>query len=138
MTESRGRRQQLRVVVAGASAGAILLAPVATGPAAAQAAGKLPERTISSKIVETKDNRLIFKGNVSPGHARKPVFIQKRDCLKPRCDWKMFKKVKTNRKGGFHARVTAPRLAYDYWRAKVRKHGGYRTSYSEVWRTYTV
>jgi len=34
--------------------------------------------------------------------------------------------------------VSAPRKGYDYWRAMVRKHDGYRRSYSEVWRTYTV
>lgn len=102
----------------------------------AGAASALPKRTVSSKVVETKDNRLVFKGNVNPGHARKPVFVQKRDCLKKKCDWHKFKKVRTNKKGGFHARITAPRKGYDYFRAKVRKHGGYATSYSEVWRTY--
>lgn len=127
------------------------LAPMATAPTAtaaeasvvdraavSRAAETKPKRTISSKIVETKRNRLVFKGNVSPGHARKPVFIQKRDCKKPRCDWHLHNKVRTNKKGGFSSRVTAPRKGYDYWRAKVKAHGGYGTSYSDVWRTYTI
>lgn len=104
--------------------------------AVSTAAGDLPKRKVSSKIIETKRNRLIFKGNVSPGHARKPVFIQKRNCLKRSCDWHKFNKVITNKRGGFSSRVTAPRKGYDYWRAKVRAHGGYGTSYSEAWRTY--
>ena len=136
-----GMLSALRTGLALVVSGALLVAPLAlAGPsgAVAQAAGKLPKRTVSSTIVETEDNRLIFRGNVSPGHARKPVLIQKRGCLKPRCDWHLFKKVRTKRKGGFHARVTAPRKGYDYWRAKVRRHDGYRTSYSEVWRTYVV
>lgn len=106
------------------------------GRTAVAATGELPKRKVSSKIVETKRNKLIFRGNVSPGHARKPVFIQKRNCLKRSCDWHKFNKVTTNRRGGFSSRVTAPRKGYDYWRAKVRAHGGYGTSYSEAWRTY--
>lgn len=105
-------------------------------PAAAWG-GDLPQRTISSKIVE-KRNQLVFKGNVSPGHTHSPVFIQKRDCLKKKCDWHKFAKVTTNDNGGFHSRVTAPRRGSDYWRAMVKAHDGYATSYSQVWRTYTV
>ena len=103
-----------------------------------QAAGDKPKREISAKIVETKRNKLILKGNVSPGHAQKSVFIQKRNCMKKKCNWYQFNKVQTNKKGGFSSRVTAPRNGYDFWRAKVKAHGGYGTSYSEKWRTYTI
>lgn len=103
-----------------------------------QAAGDRPKREVSSKIVEAKGNKLLLKGNVNPGHAEKPVFIQKRNCLKKSCNWYQFNKVRTNRKGGYSSRVTAPRNGYDYWRAKVKAHGGYATSYSEAWRTYTI
>ena len=106
--------------------------------AVSQAAGDKPKRKVSSKIVETKRNKLILKGNVSPGHAKAPVYIQKRNCLKKKCDWYQFNKVQTNKKGGYSSRVTAPRRDYDYWRAKVKAHGGYATSYSEAWRTYTI
>lgn len=106
--------------------------------AAIQAAGDRPKREVSSNIVEAKRNRLILRGNVSPGHANAPVFIQKRNCMKPRCNWYQFNKVQTNKKGGYSSRVTAPRKGYDFWRAKVKAHGGYATSYSEAWRTYTI
>ena len=113
-------------------------ASVVQRAAVSQAAETKPKRTISSKIVETKRNTLVFKGNVSPGHAQKPVFIQKRNCKKPKCNWYLHKKVRTNKKGGFSSQVTAPRKGYDFWRAKVKAHGGYGTSYSDVWRTYTI
>ena len=123
--------------MAAASAATAAEASVVERAAVSGAAETRPKRTVSSKIVE-KRNRLYFKGNVSPGHARKPVFIQKRDCKKPRCDWHLHNKVRTNKKGGFSSRVSAPRKGYDYWRAKVKAHGGYGTSYSDVWRTYTI
>jgi len=113
-------------------------ASVVKRQAAIQAAGARPEREVSSKIVETQRNKLILKGNVNPGHAEKSVFIQKRNCLKQNCNWYQFNKVQTNKKGGYSSRVTAPRKGYDYWRAKVKAHGGYATSYSEAWRTYTI
>ncbi len=103
-----------------------------------QAAAAKPKREVSSKIVETKRNKLLLKGNVSPGHTKAPVYIQKRNCMKKKCNWYQFNKVQTNKKGGFSSRVTAPRNGYDYWRAKVKAHGGYGTSYSEAWRTYTI
>lgn len=103
----------------------------------ASSARALPKRDIASNIAD-KGNRLIFKGNVNPGHAHKAVFIQKKACKGERCDWHKFKRVETNDKGGFRARITAPRDGYWYWRAKVKAHGGYGTSYSDVWRTYTI
>ena len=122
--------------MATASAAEAAEASVVQRAAVSQAAETKPKRTVSSKIVQTERNTLVFKGNVSPGHARKPVFIQKRNCWKKKCAWYLHKKVKTNKKGGFSSPVTAPRKGSDYWRAKVRAHGGYGTSYSRAWRTY--
>lgn len=113
-------------------------ASVVERQAVSQAAGDKPKREVSSKIVEQKGNKLVLKGNVSPGHAQKPVIIQKRNCKKPKCNWYQFNKVRTNEKGGYSSRVTAPRNGYDYWRAKVKAHGGYGTSYSQEYRTYTI
>lgn len=120
--------------------GLALLTPAMHGGAATaadRADRALPKREISSRIQDS-DNRLVFRGNVSPGHAGKPVFIQKKKCKAERCAWRKFVKVTTNDTGGFRARVTAPRDGYWYWRAKVRKHDGYATSYSDVWRTFVI
>jgi hypothetical protein len=120
-------------------AGSVVTALLALGPVAvtAPAGAALPDREISAKVVE-KRNKLIFKGKVKPDYANKKVIIQKRNCLKKKCKWHQHDTVKTNKKGGFNSRITAPRKGYDYWRAKVNKQGDYGTSYSEVWRTYTI
>lgn len=117
----------------------LALTPLAAAGAAqaAQAERALPKRTIGSTIEDT-GNKLVFRGNVSPGHANKRVFIQKKNCKGERCDWHRFDVVRTNDKGGFHRRVPAPRDGYWYWRAKVKAHGGYGTSYSDVWRTFVI
>lgn len=115
------------------------LGPVAltSSASAMEEARALPKREISSSVVD-KRNKLFLKGNVNPGWAGKPVIIQKKNCKGERCNWFGYTSVKTNEKGGFRARITAPRKGYSYWRAKVKKAGGYGTSYSSVWRTYTV
>ena len=120
---------------------AVLLAltPLATAGTAqaGQAERAQPKRTIASTIEDTGAT-LVFRGNVSPGHANKRVFIQKKNCKGERCDWHRFATVRTNDKGGFHRQVPAPKDGYWYWRAKVKAHGGYGTSYSDVWRTFVI
>ena len=105
--------------------------------AVSRTAGDLPRRKVSSRVVE-KRNQLILRGEVSPGHARKVVFIQKRDCRQKRCDWYRFATVTSTRRGAYQSPITAPRHGYDYWRARVKGYDGYAASYSRVWRTYTV
>jgi hypothetical protein len=124
------------VALAGSPASAGTAAAVNTaGSAEASASRALPRREITSKVVRVKGNKLRFKGNVSPGHVFKTVFIMKRDCIR-RCQWHVFNKVKTDRDGRFRSPVTAPKRGSDYFRAMVRKHGGYARSYSDIWRTF--
>jgi len=115
--------------------GALFAGGAAT--AAEEDARALPKREISSNIKNTGD-KLIFKGNVSPGHAEKKVIIQKKNCKSDECSWYGWKTVTTNEKGGFSQRVQAPDKGSWFWRAKVKAYGGYGTSYSSAWRTYSV
>ena len=116
---------------------AALLVGTAAPVGAASAQGALPKREITSEVITNQDNQLVLKGNVSPGHAERKVFVQKRNCLKPKCDWHHYNTVVTNEFGVFRSRIGAPRKGSDYYRAKVVKYGGYGTSYSQVWRTWT-
>lgn len=102
------------------------------------AADDKPTRKVTSDIVESKRNKQVLKGKVSPDYGMQPVIIQKRNCLRKSCKWHRFAKVETNKKGGYRSGVTAPRQGYDYWRAKVARSDGYAVSYSRVWRTYTI
>lgn len=104
----------------------------------ATTARALPKREVKSKVVEPRRNKLVFKGNVNPGHENRGVYIQKKNCKGDKCSWYKFKKVQTDGEGRFKARIEAPRNGSWFWRAKVKKHGGYGTSYSDVWRTYTI
>ncbi len=103
----------------------------------APAGAALPDREVSAKVVETPRNQLFLKGRVTPDYADKQVIIQKRNCLKPKCDWFRHATVRTNDTGGFRSKIFAPRRGYDYWRAKVEAQGDYGTSYSRTWRTWT-
>jgi len=122
------------LVAGSASAGtpSAVSASTASGSTSARA---LPRREITSKVVRVRGNHLRFKGNVSPGHVGKTVFIMKRECIR-RCQWHVFNKVKTDRDGRFRSPITAPRRGSDYFRAMVKKHGGYAKSYSDIWRTF--
>lgn len=118
--------------------GLLLLTAQAGAGVASAAAGSeraLPKRDISSRVTDAS-NRLHFRGNVSPGWAHEPVIIQKKKCKQERCRWFGYTTVKSNGKGGFKARIGAPKKGYWYWRAKVKKDGGYGTSYSSAWRTF--
>lgn len=118
---------------------ALLAVPAWAGAASAaeSPARALPKREVSSRVTDTS-NRLHFRGNVNPGWAHKRVIIQKKKCRAERCKWFGYKTVRTNGKGGFKARIGAPKKGYWYWRAKVKKGGGYGTSYSAAWRTFTL
>ena len=118
-----------------ASAGTATAVHHPAGSAEASAARALPRREITSKVVRVKGDKLRFKGNVSPGHVFKSVFIMKRDCIR-RCEWHVFNKVKTDRDGRFRSPITAPKHGSDYFRAMVKKHGGYARSFSDIWRTF--
>lgn len=106
--------------------------------AVSQAAGDLPKRKVTAKIIEPRRNKLVLKGMVGGDYGNKPVLIQKRNCLRASCKWHQHAKVRTNKRGQYRSGVTAPRNGYDYWRAKVAKSGGYGVSYSKVWRTYSL
>lgn len=112
---------------------ALVLVALGSAPATA---GDLPERDVSTTVTLTPKNRLLMKGDVEPGHADKPVFVQRRDCLKPRCDWRPYERVQTNDAGRFRVFLEAPRKGSDYYRARVREHGGYAESFSQVWRVW--
>ena len=105
-------------------------------PSAAVAGDEpLPERTITSKVTDTK-NQLTLRGNVSPGHAGGEVVVQRQKCGDDACDWRRWAVVIANDSGGFRSRIDAPREGSWYWRAKVAGYDGYATSYSQVWRTF--
>lgn len=100
--------------------------------------GDKPKHRVTSNVIEPRRNKLVFKGKVSPNYAKKPVLIQKKNCNRASCKWHKFAKVKTNRKGQFRQRITAPRTGRDYWRAKVAPSRTYAVSYSAVYYTYTL
>lgn len=125
----------IAVTLALAAAALALPAPASAGSSSVSAVQALPKRTVSSQVVKVK-GKLIFKGKVSPEHAGKAVFIQKKDCR--RCEWRGFEKVTTSDESRFRVRIYAPRKGAWYWRAKVRAYGGYATSYSGVWKTYVI
>lgn len=79
--------------------------------------------------------RLIFRGNVDPGFARRYVVVQTRKCS--RCAWRTYKRVKTTATGAYRTGIFAPRSGRMYWRSKVRGTSpAFTTGYSEVWYTY--
>ena len=102
------------------------------------AAGVKPKHKVTSNIIEPRRNKLVFKGKVSPNYGKKLVLIQKRNCDRKSCKWHKFAKVKTNKKGQYRSRITAPRTGRDYWRAKVPGSRRYAVSYSAVYYTYTL
>jgi hypothetical protein len=126
-----------------------LAAPILMSPAdaAAPAVGKatttstvhqssraLPKRNLHDTVIKVR-GKLYFKGRVDPGKG--PVFVQKRNCAK--CKWKPYRKVATHGpKSKWHVRIGAPRRGSWFWRAYVPKKGAYGTSFSGVWRTYTI
>lgn len=115
---------------------AVLVAVLTAGPAAARV-GDLPPRTVDTKVVLNDKNQLVMRGDVTPGHAHRWVFVQKKNCRKSSCPWHAWSRVETNGHGKFRARIAAPRSGSDYFRARVPQHDGYATSYSRVWRTWT-
>jgi hypothetical protein len=123
-------------LAAGSASAGTPSAAQATSASRSTSARALPRREITSKVLRVRGNNLRFKGNVSPGHVNKSVFIMKRDCIR-RCQWHVFNKVKTDRDGRFRSPISAPRRGSDYFRAMVKKHGGYARSYSDIWRTFT-
>jgi hypothetical protein len=126
------------VTLALATAGALALpapAGAAAGRSAAAVHQTLPKRTVTSEVVKV-NGKLFFKGKVSPEHAQKAVFIQKKDCRG--CAWHGFTKVTTSDASRYRARIYAPRRGAWFWRAKVLAYGGYAESYSGVWKTYVI
>ena len=111
-----------------------LAMPCAPALGASTAAGStLPKRTVTSAVTTTH-HRLVLKGKVSPGHAKRAVFVQKKTCRS--CDWKQVDKVRTSDTSRYRVRIYAPATGAWFWRVKVRAYGGYGTSYSKVWKTY--
>lgn len=115
-----------------------LAAPADAAPAssvAARSAEPLPKRTVTSTVVK-RQGKLIMKGTITPEHANRAVYIQRKKCLK--CEWRLFEKVTSSDKSAYRVRIYAPKKGAWYFRAKVRAHDGYGTSYSGVWKTYVV
>jgi hypothetical protein len=86
---------------------------------------------------DKRSGRLYYQGNVDPGWGGKGVVIQKKACKS--CSWKGFKTVRTNRKGGYSARIYAPNSGNWYWRAKVKaSKPTFVTGYGNVVRTFRI
>jgi len=71
-------------------------------------------RNPGAKVVKSS-GRLYFQGNVDPGWNGRYVTIQKKSYRS--CSWRTYKRVVTNRYGGYQTRLYAPRTGYWYWRA---------------------
>lgn len=143
LIRSAVRAGVIAVALALASAGTLALpAPAGAARAGAVTARSaqavhqaLPKRLVTSEVVKVS-GKLILKGKVSPEHAAKAVFIQRKKCR--RCEWHGFDKVITDDASRYRARIYAPRTGAWFWRAKVRAYGGYATSYSGVWKAYVI
>lgn len=95
-----------------------------------------PLRHLHGRVV-TIHGRLVFKGRVDPGHG--PVIVQKKSCSKKTCPWRRFARVTTHGpQERWQVRVYAPRHGNWYWRGYVRAYGGYRRSWTHVWKTYVT
>jgi hypothetical protein len=117
--------------------GALALSPLLLSPVAdASAPAKLPTRTVTSDVPPAIKGHLVLKGHVSGNYGRKPVIIQRATCRPPKCGFKTYSTTKTSKAGKYSARIGAPAKGSWYFRAKVKKSGGYATSYSGTWRTY--
>lgn len=113
------------------------IAAIALTMGLASAPAQAADRTAWSKVVKQR-GKLIFKVDVNPGHARKYVTVQKRNCWAKRCKWKNIRKVRTDANGRARTRITAPRRGSWYWRWVVPGSGPYPKVYSKVWRTYRI
>lgn len=114
-------------------------AVAASQPAAASATAErkqLPEREIVTEGVK-QGQKLILKGKVkgAPKYARKLVRIERR--IGKDGNWKTYKKLKSEAKGGFRTQVGAPRTGKWFFRAVTPKTNSYRKSYSNVLYSYT-
>lgn len=102
---------------------------------------RLKARRITEKIVKTPRGRLIFRGQVSRGkYKNRVVIVQRKHCNSrgKRCGkWGYAGKVRTNKRAIYKKRVGAPRTGRWYYRAKVTRGNGYRTSFS-AGRWYTL
>jgi hypothetical protein len=62
----------------------------------------------------------VYRGNVDPGWARKPITIQRKACAADRCPWRAYKTVRTTRTGGYSVKISVPRSGRLYWRSTVK------------------
>jgi len=93
-------------------------------------------RDLHDKAVK-RGGRLLLKGKVAPTWKNKAVVVERRLCEKPRCGWKTYSKVRTNRYNRFTARISAPRGGSWFYRAKVKGTTQYVTSYIATYRAYS-
>lgn len=98
----------------------------------------LPARDMNGRITEPGNrNVFYFKGNVNPGHTRKIVKIQYKNCWS--CSWRLEGKDRTDGAGRYKERIYGKRTSGKRWfRAVAYGHSGYRKSYSNIWiiKTY--
>jgi hypothetical protein len=94
-------------------------------------------RRLHDRAVKEND-RLMLKGKVAPVWKHRPVFVERKTCMQKRCKWQSYTKVRTNAKSQFTARVRAPRSGSWFYRARVNGTIEYVTSYSSVYRAYSL
>lgn len=97
---------------------------------------RLPEREIVTEGV-VKGQKLILKGRVkgAPKYARRLVKIERR--IGRDGNWRTYRKLKSQAKGGFRTQVGAPRTGKWFFRAVTPKTNSHRRSHSNVLYSYT-
>lgn len=111
---------------------------VATAPLAAlgtadaeQAAGQAkPERAISIKGVEPRDDVYFVKGKVTPDYEKRFAILQRK--LKSENKWSNSRKFKTTDTSKYRERVYAlKRPGVVCYRVKIKGNDNFKTSYSD-------
>jgi len=118
-----------RVVYDG-GAGAGHTFPAATGKKKSKA-----YRDLNDKL-QRPGNRIMLVGKIAK-YKKKKVVVQQR--TKPKGKWRVYRTVKTNKKGRFSVRLAVPRRGNLYYRAFTPASGGIEKSMSNYsYRTYRL
>ena len=121
-----------RVVYSGGSTSAYTFSPSSSAAKSVKVARKIADRGVK------RNGRLLLKGKVAPSWKHKNVIVQRKLCKAKRCDWKTYTVDRTNQRGQFRARVSAPRTGSWFYRVKVRGTTKYVTSYGTTYRAYSL
>ncbi|WP_141013145.1 hypothetical protein [Nocardioides sambongensis] len=88
------------------------------------------QRKISYKDVG--GNKVVLAGKVAPKYSGKVTILKKQGR-----SYKPWRTVRTNRKSAFRVGLPAPRNGKYYWQIKIAAGGGFATSQSEKFYTYS-